>query len=379
MPAKLDAGMECDATSVSRRKGSNSGGSKRVKSAPPRARATIRAVAERADVAISTVSRVVNGGSTSAAARQRVVAAIRELGYTPSIAAQSLVSRRTGCVGLVVNSSQSTWFSQILLAIEEALAPSRKSVVLASMMLSGEYDPTPVSAWLNERRVDGLIFVRHSARDEFLLDAAQEAGIPAVFIAPDLPPEALEWCSSFTVRSDNLHAGRLAAQHLLDYGHERIGFAGGPETSVDTRLRLKGAHEGLAERAAMLDPACTWYGEHFGIEAGRKHAHAFLALPPERRPSAMILGNDSMALAFMRELLSAGLKVPSEVSVIGFDGTPDGERFWPSLTTVVQPTRDMAAEACRRLLAVLADAANTDSTQQQYPVELVVRESTARR
>ena len=338
----------------------------------PRVRPTIRAVAARAEVAISTVSRVVNGGSTSAAARQRVVQAIRELGYTPSVAAQSLVGRRTGCIGLVVNSTQSPWFTQILLGVEEALAPSRKSVVLASLMLSGQYDPAPVYAWIKEHRVDGLIFVRTSARDNALLEAAQEAGIDSVLIAPDL-----EHTSAFAVSSDNFHAGRLAATHLADRGHHDIGFGGGPRTSMDTRQRLSGARELLLARNGVINRHCEWYGNSYGSEAGRQHARSFLSMPREQRPSAMILGNDSMALAFMRELLIAGLSVPKDVSVVGFDGTPDGEQFWPSLTTVRQPTREMAAHACTRLLAGV-DGELTEAVEQpDYRVELIIRESTA--
>jgi DNA-binding LacI/PurR family transcriptional regulator len=333
---------------------------------------TIRAVAEKAAVAISTVSRVVNGGRVSPAVKRRVQRVIDELGYTPSIAAQSLVHRRTGCIGLAVNSTQSPWFSQILAGIEEALSPAKKSVLLASLMLDGHYDPTVVRGWLSEGRVDGLILVRFCRRDQPLYDAAAKAGIPVVLIAPDLSAPA-----DFTVRCDNLSAGRLVAHHLAQLGHRHVAFAGGPKESLDSRQRLQGLEEGLAEHGVALDASGKWYGPGYAREVGVEYAAAFLALPPEARPTAVVLGNDPMAIGFMRTVLAAGVRVPRDVSVVGFDGTPDGEQIWPGLTTVVQPTQRMASAVCRALLDSVERRQPDRSTSIEFAVELLVRESTA--
>lgn len=332
---------------------------------------TIRAVAELAQVAISTVSRVLNGGPVSAAVQARVNQAIAELGYTPSLAAQSLVGRKSNTVGLVTDSTESRWFSQVLLGIEGTLTPSRKSLVLASLMLSGKYDASQVRAWINEKRVDGLIFVRSSVEDVELLREAHMSSIPIVLIGPDVDEPA-----TFTVRGNNLDAGRLAAEHLVDLGHRRIGFGGGPQSSLDTRMRLTGVSERLTESDCGLDPALIWNGLQYSTQAGAQHAQRFLALGPSRRPTAMILGSDAMALGFMRAVLSAGLKVPDDVSVVGFDGLPDGEVFWPSLTTVRQPTQQMAAHACEVLLSSLNGQKEPSEPSVEYPMELVVREST---
>lgn len=333
---------------------------------------TIRAVAERAEVAISTVSRVVNGGRVSAGVKRRVQRIIDELGYSPSIAAQSLVHRRTGCIGLAVNSTQSPWFTQILGGIEQALSPSKKSVLLASMMLEGNYDPTAVLGWLLEGRVDGLILVRYGRRDRPLLDAAGAAGVPVVLIAPDLSAPA-----DFTVRCDNVNAGWLVAQHLAKLGHERVAFAGGPKESLDSRQRLQGLEEGLAEHDITLPPESIFFGPGYAREAGVRYAESFLALAPRERPSAVVLGNDPMAIGFMRTVLQQGVHVPAEVSVVGFDGTPDGEQIWPGLTTVVQPTRRMAVAACEALLDSVERRQTDRSTSVEFAVELLVRESTA--
>jgi LacI family transcriptional regulator len=333
---------------------------------------TIRAVAERADVAISTVSRVVNGGRASEVIRRRVQRAIDELGYTPSIAAQSLVLRRTGCIGLAVNRSTSPWFSQILSGIEQALAPSRKSVLLGSMMLKGHYDPAAVFAWIAEGRVDGLIMVRYSRRDRPLIEAAQRARLPLVLIAPDVAAPA-----DFTVRCNNFEAGVLVAQHLAKLGHRRVAFAGGPKDSFDTRQRLEGLREGLSESGISIDPELIWFGASYAREMGAEYGRLFLQRERGERPSAVVLGNDAMALGFMRAVLAQGVSVPADVSVVGFDGTPDGEQFWPGLTTVLQPTQQMAISACEALLERIDRRQQDGGSSVEFAVQMLVRESTA--
>lgn len=359
-------------------------GSKSARATPPRVKSpratlpgvvqkpTIRAVAEKADVAISTVSRVVNGGRVSATVKRRVQRIIDELGYSPSIAAQSLVHRRTGCIGLAVNSTQSPWFTQILAGIEEALSPSKKSVLLASMMLKGHYDPSAVLGWVLEGRVDGLILVRYGRRDKPLLDAAAKAGLPVVLIAPDLSGP-----TDFSVRCDNVNAGWLVGRHLAQLGHEDVAFAGGPKESLDSRQRLQGLEEGLLHEGVTLRPDRVWFGPGYAREAGMRYAQSFLALPGGERPTAVVLGNDPMAIGFMRTLLQHGVQVPAEVSVVGFDGTPDGEQIWPGLTTVLQPTRLMAIAACEALLDSVERRHTDRSTSVEFAVELIVRESTA--
>lgn len=333
---------------------------------------TMRVVAEKADVALSTVSRVVNGGRVSDSVKNRVQGVIDALGYSPSVAAQRLANRRTGCVGLAVNSTQSPWFAQILAGIEEALLPSKNSVLLASMRLNGHHDPRAVLGWVMEGRVDGLILVRYGQRDEPLLDAAAKAGLPVVLIAPDLAGPA-----DFTVRSDNLHAGQLVGKHLAALGHQRIAFAGGPQESFDTRQRLRGLEEGLRPEGVALAPDRIWFGAGYARDVGVRYAQAFLALPLAERPSAVVLGSDPMAIAFMRTLLQHGVRVPGEVSVVGFDGTPDGEQTWPGLTTASQPTRLMAIAACEALLGSIEARRTVRTSSVEFGVELIVRESTS--
>lgn len=339
---------------------------------PADAKPTINAVAERAQVAISTVSRVLNGGAASEAMRERVERAIRELGYSPSVAAQSLGSRRTGCLGLAVNSTEGPWFSQVISGVEEAIAPSRYSLLLASMRLHECYDPGAVAAWIQERRVDGLIFVRYSERQKALFSAATRAGLPVVLLAPDADTRA-----DYIARSDNVEAGRLVAEHLAKLGHRRVAFAGGPESSHDTQCRLEGLERGLREFGVEHGASEVWFGSGYYSDSGAAFAERFVQVSESDRPTAVVLGSDAMALGFLGAMMRHAIQVPRQVSVVGFDGIPEGALFWPRLTTVVQATRVMAASTCRALLERLHDPARTQLAVEQFPVELLARDSTA--
>jgi DNA-binding LacI/PurR family transcriptional regulator len=332
---------------------------------------TIRVVAERAQVAVSTVSRVLNGGYASAAAKGRVQLAIQELGYAPSITAQSLVTGRAGSIGVVSYTSQTTWFSQILAGIEEQLADSRQSVLLGSLMLNGRYDSSTVAAWIAERRVDGLIFIRYTRREHSLFSAAATSGLPVVLIGPDVKAPA-----SSIVRCNNLDAGRIVAEHLIALGHKRVAFAGGPRESIDTRDRHRGLSHALTEQRLELPDKRVWFSPNYQPESGAEYALSFLALPPRARPTAVVMGNDAMALGFMRAVLQQGVKVPEDVSVVGFDGIPEGGRYWPGLTTVLQPAHRMGASACRALIECMQNPDLERTADVQYGVELIVREST---
>jgi LacI family transcriptional regulator len=206
-----------------------------------------------------------------------------------------------------------------------------------------------------------------------LLEAARRIHLPVVLIAPDvMAPDHV------ALRCDNLNAGRLVAKHLANLGHRRIAFAGGPEESVDTRQRLEGLQEGLLKHDVRIGAEDIWFGATTERETGVEYAHKFLARSPYDRPSAVVLANDPMALGFMRTVLKHGVRVPEEVSVVGFDGTPDGEQCWPGLTTALQPTQRMAMIACRLLVdRVERRPPEKRAFLTEFTGKILVRESTA--
>jgi LacI family transcriptional regulator len=330
---------------------------------------TITTVAERAGVAVSTVSRVLNGGYVSDAARGRVRQVIDELGYVPSATARNLSLGRQGSIGVVVESSQDLWFMQLLAGIEEELSERHLSLMLASLALRGRYDATTVAAWIRERRVDGLVFARSLRRERPLLQAAAGAKLPFVAIGPDEPVT-----HGHVVRCDNLGAGTLVADHLVQLGHTRIAFAGGPRDSRDTSDRLRGLRDGLLAHRIRIRTEWVSFCRSYAPQAGEEYALRFL----RRRPdvTAVVLGNDALALGFMRELQRRGLAIPRDLSVVGFDSVPEGARMSPALTTVAQPMREMGRTACRKLLAEIDSPGDERPSTIEYRMELLVREST---
>jgi LacI family transcriptional regulator len=328
---------------------------------------TIKNVAARAGVAVSTVSRYLNGRYVSRAAQDRVARVIEELGYTRSWTARNLSLGRRGCIGVVVDSSKDPWFVQLLAGIEEELSTRDASLMLASLELTGEYDPRIVFEWIRGRRVDGLILAKSQRRERSLLKAAIEARLPAVTVAPD---EAVEQVQ--IVRCDNVAAGVAVAHHLADLGHRAIAFAGGRAGSLDSIHRLKGLRDGLGERGIRLNPKHVFSCGSYLADAGAEFARQFFE---EAYPvTAVVLANDALAFGFMRVAQQLGVRMPQDLSIVGFDGLPQGALFFPGLTTIVQPMREMGRAACQRLFDAIDDPGRRGTIE--FPMTVLVREST---
>ncbi len=342
------------------------------KSPPDQSTPTIRTVAKHAGVAVSTVSRVINGGSASKSTQERVQKSIAELRFTPTPAAQGLATRRASTVGLVVNSTRGSWFSELIAGVEEALGHSRRSVLIASLQLTGSYNQSVVSSWIQEKRVDGLLFVRCSDRERPLLRAAAKAKIPVALIAPDVVSRA-----QVVVRCRNIDGGVAIARHLLELGHERFAFVGGPEGSRDTIERYQGVKQELERHGVKLPSSSVWFGSNYYSEMGVEYAKRFSRRSVATRPTAVIFANDAMALGFSKAVLEHGLRVPQDVSITGFDDSPEAALVWPGLTTIAQPSRRMAAGACHALLKRIDDDGRQRAESFTYDVQLVVRESCA--
>lgn len=331
---------------------------------------TIRTVAKHAGVAVSTVSRVINGGSASKRTQEKVQEAIVTLGFTPTLAAQGLASRRASTVGVVVNSTRGSWFSELVAGIEEALGKSRRSMLIASLRLTGSYDQSVVYSWIREQRVDGLLFVRCSQRELPLLRDAAKARIPVALIAPDVPTPV-----EVVVRCRNVEAGELIARHLIELGHRRFAFVGGPQVSRDSMDRLHGVTRALTQSGLSLPEDATVFGQNFYPESGAEYALRFCQLPEPERPTAVVLASDAIALGFAKAVLERGLRIPEDVSVAGFDDSPEAALFWPGLTSVAQPSRQMAAGACQALLEHISKGPAQRAASVTYDVHLVKRQS----
>lgn len=328
---------------------------------------TIATVAEHAGVAVSTVSRYLNGHYVSRPVRARLSKIIETLGYSRSWTARNLSLGRRGSIGVVVDASNDPWFVQLLIGIEEELATRDTSLMLASTELGSTYDPAKVFEWIRDRRVDGLIIAKSQRRDRSLFRAAVDAGLPTVAVVPDENMTQVQ-----LLRCNNIAAGTLVANHLADLGHRRIAFAGGPKHSIDSQHRERGLRDGLAKRGIRLDPAQVYSCASWDVDAGSAFAEQFLEHPLEI--SAMVLANDALAFGLMRVALRRGIRMPEALSVVGFDGVPEGALLYPALTTVAQPMREMGRVACRRLFDAIQNPGRLEKIE--FAMELVVREST---
>lgn len=344
----------------------------RTRSTITRDRPTIAMVADHAGVAASTVSRVLNGGYASDEVKERVARAIESLGYTPSATARSLKLGRSGSIGVVVETSQGPWFTSLLGGIEEELTDTQMSVQLGSLALRGHYDASVVRAWVEDQRVDGLVFARAGKREEELVRAAERSGIPMAFITPDE-----DFGVGHVFRARNRSAGYEVAEHLVSLGHRRIAFAGGPKSSADNLERLHGVLDRVRGEGIDMRPEDIWFAESYEASSAIPYAEYWLSLPRGKAPTAVVLGNDALALGFMRAVQRRGARIPDDVSVVGFDDVTDAAFSWPGLTTASQPIQRMGSAACRALLAQIEAQDPRAYRVTEYAMELVVRESTA--
>jgi LacI family transcriptional regulator len=327
---------------------------------------TIATVAAEAGVAVSTVSRYLNGHYVSGSVRARLSEVIETLGYSRSWTARNLSLGRKGCIGVAVDSTEDPWFTQLLTGIEEELSTRDASLMLASLELRGNYDSRIVGDWIRGRRIDGLIVPKSSRRERALLEAAVDSQIPTVLVAP------LEIVRTVAVmRGDNLTAGRTVASHLVSLGHTSVGFAGGPQHSIDSQHRLRGLRMELARRGVSLHARSTGFCGSYEAEAGARFAQKLLERTLE--VTALVFGNDALALGFMRVAQQRGIRTPQELSIVGFDNIAAGALAWPGLTTVAQPMREMGRDACRYLFEA---SSHRKLPNVDYPMELIMREST---
>ncbi len=307
---------------------------------------TIADVARRAGVSTATVSRVLAGvGGARPATRERVLDAARELEFRPSVVARSLRRRATLTLGLIVTDIENPYFPQLVRAVEDAARADGYAILLCN----ADDDPDREAALLDvlvERRVDGLIVAasRVGTRQREWLSRAP---VPVVLV--NTRPDDVDVPS---IISDNAAGGRLAAEHLLALGHRRFGYLLPPPRNVDAPERLAGVRDALAAAAATSrsggdtrrrpdlvvghGPPTVEGGEAAMTELLRRGA-----APDAARPTAIVAYNDLMAIGALRAIRAAGLVVPADISVVGFDDVSFAAFTEPPLTTIRQATAEM--------------------------------------
>jgi LacI family transcriptional regulator len=321
---------------------------------------TLADVAAAAGVSVPTVSKVMNGRADVAAdTRSRVEAVLAEHNY-----AMPRRARRPGLIDLVFTHELNPWSVEIISGAEKAAFAGGHRVAVS--VLAGE---TAVREWLarlSASRTDGVILVltELSAAHRRALGAMR---VPVVIVDPVGQPDP----HISSVGAANWAGGLMAAEHLIELGHRRIGTITGRPALLCSRARVDGYQAALAHASLPVDPALVRTGD-FHFEAALAAATEMLALGDP--PTAIFAGNDIEAMGVYEAARRHGLRIPDDLSVVGFDDLPMSGWVSPPLTTVAQPLAQMAAAATRMVLRVPADE---PSNRVELATSLVVRSSTA--
>ncbi|GAA2326573.1 LacI family DNA-binding transcriptional regulator [Dactylosporangium salmoneum] len=328
-------------------------------------RVTITAIAREAGVSVPTVSRVLNGRSdVSPQTRERVEAILREHGYRRRAGRNRPAA---GLVDLVFNDLDSPWAVEIIRGVEEVAHATGIGTVVSA--IHGQ--AASARQWLQNlraRATDGVIFVTSDVTPPLHAEL-QRLDIPFAVVDPagatvgDVP----------TIGATNWAGGLRATEHLLSLGHRRIGFIAGPKRLLCSRARLDGYGAALAAAGLDIDAALVQQGD-FYHESGWAGADALLRLADP--PTAIFASSDQMAFGAYEAVRRRGLRVPDDVSVVGFDDLPESRWASPPLTTVRQPLAEMGLLAARTVLR-LALGEVLETPRVELATELVVRDSTA--
>jgi LacI family transcriptional regulator len=335
---------------------------------------TLADVAARAGVTVPTVSKVLNSRTdVSAATRQRVMDAAAAVGYKGVPRGRPAPAPvegevHTSLVDLVMGGVEGSWANSVLSGVEEAARDVDRDVVVT---LARPSDP-PTRSWVQrlvDRRSRGAVLALVRAADVERARLAA-AGIPVVLLDPDVePPPGVP-----SVGATNWTGGHSAASHLLELGHRRFAVISGPRGQLSSRARVDGfrcAVEGVG--LAVPDEAVApgnWTREAAAVAAGR-------LLDAPVAPTAVFACSDWMALGVYDAAAARSLRIPADLSVVGFDDLPEARWLQPALTTVRQPVSEMAATALRLLLRICDGDGSGDPVRMELSTKLVVRGSTA--
>jgi LacI family transcriptional regulator len=325
---------------------------------------TIQDVAKAAGVSVSTVSRVLNDKDDVAEATyNKVQHTIQELGYISNLAARSLRSRRTNTIGVIALDLKDPFAIQVLLGVNEAIQVLGYDLILYA---SGEQGKNSYAVWeqqhvslLNGSVADGVIIITPSA-----------VTFPTTFPLVAVDPHSGDTDYPTVIATNRAGALRMM-KYLIQLGHRRIGFIGGREKLKSAQQRLRGYKEGLEKSNIPLDPALIRPGD-YRRKTGHLQAKELLSLPTP--PTAIFAANDESAIGTIEAAREAGLRVPEDLSVAGFDDIPGATYITPALTTIRQPMENMGYEATR-ILINLINGESLVNRSHEVSTELIIRDS----
>ncbi len=341
-----------------------------LRSPSPKRSMSLEDIAAKAGVSRSTVSRVINNdGYVSERTRQRVMAIVDQVGFAPNPAARALVTRRTRIIGLVIPQApivlfdDAYYFPSLLQGISRVT--SERDYALALWLGGAEEDEDRFYRQvICTRLVDGVILAS-AACDDCLIEHFLGTGTP--FVLVERPGQYADRINFVTI--DNIQASRQVIQHLIALGRRRIGLITGNLANTDAQDRLAGYRETLEEAGIGVDENLIAIGT-FSYQSGYDGMRALI----EQRVDAVFAANDITARGALQALHEAGLHVPGDVAIVGFDDLPTATQVMPPLTTVRQPIEDKGAQAATILLDLIEHGDSTPC-HVMLPTALIVRES----
>jgi LacI family transcriptional regulator len=334
----------------------------------PSGRSTIREIARYAGVSIATVSRVVNGtGYVSEQTREAVERVVREHGYTANRSARGLSAGRTGLVGVTLPMIHPAYFSVIVAGVAEALGEQDMRIVLCPTRHEHDREVSLLERLMHGTTDCGLLVLPEESSEE--LRSLMSHGYRFVVVDPRVRVDEQIPAVSAAHSSGAVQATR----HLLELGHPRVAAITGPPGWMATEERLRGYYAALAGAGVLPDPRLV-IASNFEIEGGREAAARLLdAADP---PTAIFAFNDPLAIGVMQAAQARGLRIPQDLSVVGFDDTAEAEIVTPALTTVRQPLAEMGRMAVSLLTRLLGNQ-RLEAVHVELATRLMVRLSTA--
>ena len=329
----------------------------------------LKDIAERAGVSVMTVSKVLRDApDVSAATKDRIRALARQMGYVPDSLAQGLRTRTTKLFGLVVSAMTNPIFSRVVMAIEERAHELGYELILSHTLNMTEREDSAIRRLIS-RRVDGLFVspVYRLGPEAPIYQELQRCGIPTVVLGHSAP-----FCSQFVnVETDDLPASQAATRHLLELGHKRIAFFAGPQVSPWAHERLDGYRRALREANIEVDDTLV-FNAGSTVEEGEKAALQMLSEQPDA--TAVQAVNDLVAIGAATIFLNQGLRIPGDLSLVGFGNVLTSEYFRVPLTTIRQPKLRLGVAAMNSMLKLLR---GERPESKRLPAEMIVRASTA--
>ncbi|GGF36016.1 LacI family transcriptional regulator [Halobacillus andaensis] len=329
---------------------------------------TIKDVAKAANVSISTVSRVLNNsGYCSGSTREKVYKAVEELKFQKSMVATAMIKKKTSTLGLIIPDIKNIFYGELTRAIEDQAHQHGFNVILCNT----DNDLEKEAEYLNfllRKGIDGIIFSTPEVNDRNIKEVMKNRpDLPMILLGSQVENVKLD-----EVLVDNFEGGYQATEHLLEYGHQRIGYIGGQKDSYATVERYKGYCKALEDHS--LQPTDHYVRlDEFKIHSGYHKGKELLALPD--RPTAIFAGNDAIAVGVYKAARELDISIPDELSVIGFDDSQFAEIVAPELTTIRTPTADMGEKTVELVVKIITEGKNFKETITFQPT-LIERGST---